>query len=160
MSTWDNFDGLKVKFGLDRAEENPKGRNTVQATNHMTVSVDLVNGNHALTDVSEWDAYVPAGSAITKATLVVTEAIAGAGTETVTIGLAQPDQTVIDADGIDAAIAFGALGSGAVVNCDGALVGGTSTIGSNRGVVYVTPSAATLTAGKADLVIEYVGVGA
>jgi len=157
MSTWDNFDGLKVKFGLDRAEENPKGRNAVQATNHMTVSVDLVNGNHALTDVSEWDAYIPAGAYITKATLVMTEAAAG-GTS-INIGLAQPDQTVIDADGIDSGILTAAMAADTAVDCDGALVSTQATIGSNRGVVYITPTG-TFTAGKADLVIEYVGVGA
>ena len=155
---WDNFDGLKVKFGEERSDKNPKGANAVQASHHMTVSIDFVNGNHALTDISSWDAYIPAGSYITKASLVVTEAIAGAGTETVTIGLAQPDQSIIDADGIDAAIAFAALAVNKAVACNGALVGLAVTIGANDAVVYVTPSAGTLTAGKADLVIEYISV--
>lgn len=158
MGTWDNMDGLKVKFGLDRAAKNPKGANAVQATHHMTVDIDFVNGKHSLSDVSKWDAQIPAGSYITRATLTVTEAIAGAGTETVDIGLAEPDQTVIDSDGIDSAIAFSALGANKAVDCDGALVGGTATIGANAGVVYVTPSANTLTAGKAVLTIEYVTV--
>lgn len=158
MSTWDNFDGLKVKFGLDRADENPKGRNAVQATNHMTVSIDLVGDSKlGLTDVSEWDGYIPAGSYITKATLVMTEAAAG-GTS-VSIGLAQPDQTVIDADGIDSGILTAEMAADMAVDCDGALVSTQATIGSERGVVYITRTG-TFTAGKADLVIEYVGVGA
>jgi len=155
MSTWDNFDGLKVKFGLDRAEENPKGKNAVQATKHMTVSIDLVDGNHGLTDVSEWDAAIPAGAYITKASLVVTEAAAG-GTS-FNIGLAETDQTVIDADGIDAGILLAEVAADKAVDCDGALVGGTDTIGSAAGVVYITRTG-TFTAGKADLVIEYVEV--
>ena len=152
---WNNLDGLKVKFGRERSEGNPKGRNTVQATNHMTVAIDLVDGKHALTDVSEWDAFIPAGAYITKASLVVKEAAVG-GTS-VTVGLAQPDQTIIDADGIDAGVTTANLAANRAVNCDGALVGGVSTIGAERGVVYVTTSG-TYTAGKMDLVIEYVGV--
>lgn len=155
MGTWDNFDGLKVKYGTDRAERNPKGANAAQATKHMTVSIDIVNGNHALTDVSEWDAAIPAGSYIKSADLVVTEAFAG-GTS-VTIGLAQTDQTIIDADGIDAAVLTAALAANKAVACDGALVGGTDGVGSAAAVVYVT-AAGTYTAGKADLVIEYVEV--
>jgi len=152
---WDNFDGLKVKFGEERSDKNPKGANAVQATHHMTVSVDIVNGNHALTDVSEWDAYIPASSYITKATLVVTEAFVG-GTN-VTIGLAETDQSIIDADGIDATILTAALVADKAVLCDGALVGGTAGIGAASAVVYVT-STGTYTAGKADLVIEYISV--
>lgn len=152
---WDNFDGLKVKFGDERADRNPKGANAVQATHHMTVSVDIVDGNHALTDVSSWDAYIPGGSYITKASLVVTEAFVG-GTN-ITIGLAETDQSIIDADGIDAAIITSALVAGKAVACNGALVALAVTIGADDAVVYVT-SSGTYTAGKADLVIEYISV--
>ena len=154
MSTWSNFDGLKVKFGLDRAENNPKGANAVQATKHARLDIDVVNGNHALADVSEWDNAIPAGSYITKATLVVTEAFVG-GTS-LTIGLATVAGVAIDADGIDAAIATAALAADMAVDCDGQLVATQDTIGGAAGVLY-TSVVGTYTAGKAKLLVEFIG---
>lgn len=155
MSTWDNFDGLKVKFGLERAEINPKGMNAVQAAQHMTVSIDLTDDNLQSASVSEWDGFIPAGSYITKASLIVKTAAAG-GTS-IDIGLAEQDGSVIDADGIDVGVLTAAMAANKAVDCDGALVGGVDTIGAANAVVYITKTG-TFTAGELDLVIEYVPV--
>ena len=76
------------------------------------------------------DAYIPAGSYITKATLVVTTAWTSGGSGTLGIGLQNSAGSAIDADGIDAAIAKTALAVNTAVACDGALVGGTATVGA------------------------------
>lgn len=93
---------------------------------------------------------IPANSLIRSAVLKVGTAWAG-GTN-VNLGLAQTDGTVIDADGIDAAIATAALTANAIIDCDGALVG--ASVGANDAVLEVTVSG-TYTAGTAVLEVEY-----
>lgn len=94
---------------------------------------------------------IPAGSILLRASLNVREAFVGGGTGTMDIGLSQPDGTVIDADGIDAAVAEAALGTGDTVIADGALIG---TAISVPGQVTVALTG-TFTAGEADLVVVY-----
>ena len=98
---------------------------------------------------------IPAGSVIVDSTLRVGTAWAG-GTS-IDIGLAQRDGTVIDADGLDAAILTAALTADAVIVGDGALVG--ATIGGNDAVVEVSATG-SYTAGTAKLVVRYLPVGA
>ena len=96
---------------------------------------------------------IPANSRIIAATLRVHTAFAG-GTS-YDIGLYQPDGTVIDADGIDAAVALAAIDAvGESVVCDGALVDNTAGIGTADGQVVVAATG-TFTAGKATLEVEY-----
>lgn len=96
---------------------------------------------------------IPANARITSATLRVITAFAG-GTS-YNIGLFEEDGTVIDADGIDAAIALTAIDAiGETVDCDGALVGNTAGIGTAAGSVRIAATG-TFTAGKASLIVEY-----
>lgn len=96
---------------------------------------------------------IPARARIVTATLRVHTAFTG-GTS-YNIGLKEADGTVIDVDGIDAAIALTAIDAiGDVVNCDGALVGLLVGIGAAAGVVEVAATG-TFTAGKATLEVEY-----
>lgn len=96
---------------------------------------------------------IPANARITSATLRVITAFAG-GTS-YNIGLYEEDATVIDADGIDAAIALTAIDAiGETVDCDGALVGNTAGIGTAAGSVRIAATG-TFTAGKATLQVEY-----
>lgn len=96
---------------------------------------------------------IPANSRIKEATLTVITAFAG-GTS-YNIGLNQPDGTVIDADGIDAAVASAAIDAvGETVACDGALVANTAGIGAADGQVVVAATG-TFTAGKARLRVVY-----
>lgn len=96
---------------------------------------------------------IPANSRIKRATLRVLTAFAG-GTS-YNIGLNQPDGTVIDADGIDAAVALAVIDTlGETVLCDGALVDALVGIGAADGQVVVAATG-TFTAGKAVLDVEY-----
>ncbi len=96
---------------------------------------------------------LPANARISRATLRIITAFAG-GTS-YNLGLYEEDGTVIDADGIDAAVALTAIDAiGDVVLCDGALVGTLVGIGVERGQLVVAATG-TFTAGKAQLEIEY-----
>ena len=96
---------------------------------------------------------IPANARISRATLRIITAFAG-GTS-YNFGLSESDGTVIDADGIDAAVALTAIDAiGDVVLCDGALVGSLVGIGSEAGQLLVAATG-TFTAGKAQLEIEY-----
>lgn len=92
---------------------------------------------------------IPANATIVSSTWITGTAWAG-GTS-LNVGLYQGDGTVIDADGLDAAI--GPTTAGAVINGDGALVG--KTIGANAGELTVAATG-TYTAGTAKLIVEYV----
>ncbi len=96
---------------------------------------------------------IPANARISRATLRVITGFAG-GTS-YNFGLSESDGSVIDADGIDAAVATAAINvAGDVVLCDGALVGSLVGIGSAAGQLLVAATG-TFTAGKAQLEIEY-----
>jgi len=103
------------------------------------------------------DAFIPAGAYITKASLIVTTAFAGA-TAALNIGLQTAAGVAIDADGIDAAIAVTAIDAiGDVVACNGAAVAGVVTVGTAPAYVSLDYDTAAFTAGAAKLVIEYIG---
>ena len=102
------------------------------------------------------DAFIPAGSYITGASLIVTTAFTSGGSATLTVGTYQQDGTAVDADGIDATIALAALAANKAVACDGAAVGGTATVGANDVYVEAIYGTAAFTAGEAKLVIEYI----
>lgn len=101
-------------------------------------------------DGNDMLAYIPANSFIEAAYLKVD--VAWAGGTSIDIGLAQKDGTVIDADGIDAAVATAALTANAVIDCDGALVG--ASVGTADAVLEVGATG-TYTAGEATLVVRY-----
>lgn len=92
---------------------------------------------------------IPAGAVVVRAYLRVHEAFVG-GTDLVT-GLYEPDGTVVDADGLHAAILTAALTDGSYHEGAGALVG-TALAVEGQLVVATT---GTYTAGKATLVVEY-----
>lgn len=156
--SWTNADGLKVKFGLELSDGYNHGL-TSATPKIITMDLDPVNKALPLAaDVDQAHPSIPAGAYITKASLVVTEAFTSAGVTTLDIGLCQVDGTVIDLDGIDAVIAKAALAADLAVACNGALVGGTATVGATDAYLYFTTSIGPYTAGKARLVIEYVEV--
>lgn len=159
MSTdWTNSDGLEVRFTGPEAGPTGAGLSTLGAVKNLVVDFDFATAITAAADAHE--AFIPAGSYILSATLIVTTAATSGGTATLTIGLAQKDGTVIDADGIDATIALADLAAAKVVKCDGALAGGVASIGANNAYVYTTPTTAgnAFTAGRGRLVIEYIEV--
>jgi hypothetical protein len=99
---------------------------------------------------------LPAGIYITEAHTRVLTAMAGTS-GTLTIGLEEPDGTVIDVDGIDAAVAQAALVANAVIKADGALVGGAVQVAEPSQLLVTTGG--TVTAGRFEVSISYV-VGA
>lgn len=148
--SYTNADGLYIITHEDQGALNTKGGANHFSRNELIVDFDLTDLS---VTPSPLDAFIPAGSFITAAYIVVTEAAAG-GTS-VNFGLYQQDGTVIDADGIDAAVATAALGATSAVVCDGALVGGTAQVGSND-AYFGAAATGTYTAGKGKLVIEFI----
>ena len=87
------------------------------------------------------------------ATIVSSKWITGtawAGGTSLNVGLYQGNGTVIDADGLDAAIT--PTTAGAVIDGNGALVG--ASIGANAGELTVAATG-TYTAGTATVIVEY-----
>lgn len=160
MADWTNSDGLEVRFNGPEAGDTGAGVATLGSVKNIVLDFDFATAITAAADSHE--AFIPAGSYIVGAYLIVTTAATSAGTATLSIGLAQKDGTVIGggAGTIDSAIALGALAAAKVVRCDGTLAGGTASIGSANGYVYTTPTTGgdAFTAGRGKLVIEYIEV--
>lgn len=155
--SWTNADGLTVLMHGEQGQVKDNGSTTESMT--QTLIVDIDDGSTipatAATPAAN-DAYIPAGSYIKNAYLIVETAFAGA-TAVLNIGTYQKDGTTIDADGIDAAIAVTAIdAANDVVVCDGAQVGGVVTVGANDAYVKVDYDTAAFTAGKAKLYVEYI----
>lgn len=160
---WTNFDGLDIDFGTDRAAANKTGTSAESVVKTLIVDVDWTDITAVasfITRQDNRDAFIPAGAYIKSATLSVSEGFTSGGAATLGIGLCTSAQGVIDADGIDAAIAVTALNAvGDQVLCDGALVGGVVFVGTADSYVYFTTGTAAWTAGAARLVIEYIADG-
>ena len=167
--SWQNDDGVYIRYGLERAAVKDSGVTTKEVLRYLVVDLSVVKGlptftadlnnNGTNNGFAGDDAYIPAGSYITKATIVVTTAFATSDSATLDIGLAQLAGTVIDVDGIDDAIAVGALNAAnKVVLCNGALAGQALGVGANDAYVYTTQNTGTFSAGAAKLVIEYITV--
>lgn len=97
---------------------------------------------------------IPAGARIVAATLKVHVAFTATTAVNMNFGLYQPDGTVIDLDGIDAAVLLTALDAGDFVDCDGALVGATSGL-ANAGQLVVAANVDDLLTGEMTITIEY-----
>jgi len=151
--SYTNADGLLVLTNGAAGVPADNGLTAVVAKKNLIVSIDLTKGDQALNTAN--DAFIPAGSYITAASLVVKTAAAG-GTN-VTIGLITAAGADIDADGIDATVATADLAANKAVACDGALVGGTATVGAANGYVDIDVTG-TFTAGELLLLIEYIEV--
>ncbi len=161
--TWTNDDGLQVPFGQDQARETQSimGKATTPVMEYMVVDInwdDLptftadLNNDGTLNGFSDSDAYIPAGSYITRATLIVTTLFAG-GTD-YDLGFYEQDGSVIDAVEIDEAVALTVLdGANDVHICNGAIVGGI--LSTTEDSYLVVAETGTFTAGAMKLVIEY-----
>ena len=151
--SYTNADGLLVLTNGAAGTPAENGVTAVGAKKNLLVNIDLTKGDQALNTGT--DASIPAGSYITSASLVVKTAAAG-GTN-VTIGLINAAGADIDADGIDATVGTAELAPNKAVACNGALVGGTATIGAADGYIDIDVTG-TFTAGELLLVIEYIEV--
>jgi hypothetical protein len=151
MATWDNADGLLVRFGVTRAEVAIDGSTLAD---EKTLVVQITGATTIdLADINEDRPHLPTGAIITDAFLVADTAWTGTGT--LTIGLGDSAGVAIDIDGIDAAIDVDAVLAAQydVVACDGVLVDKTEAIGE-RAWVYTTESGTV--AGVATLHLKYI----
>ncbi len=151
-----NADGLEI---LTAGEQGTAAKRGTSLSSQKKALVMTITGTEVPSSVAtpqDHDAFIPAGSYITGAHLIVTAAFTSGGSATLTIGTYQQDGTVVDADGIDATIALAALAANKAVACDGAAVGGADTVGANDVYVEAIYGTAAMTAGEAKLVIEYI----
>jgi len=149
-SSWANSsDTVRNHYGARTVEERFGGQVTTSGKDKQ-MSWTFSYDDLPATSTGALDALIPADAFIKSAHLHVITAFAG-GTS-YNIGLYQADGTVIDADGIDAAVATAALTEDAWIVNDGALVG--ASIGAAAGKLVVAATG-TFTAGKAELVVEY-----
>lgn len=147
---------VRVHYGPREVEDkSPSTPSTMGNVKELLVPINFDN----LPTSDATDATVlaiPAGAVLKSAALIVKESfVSTSGTTTINIGLSTVAGVVVDADGIDAAVAVDGLDAGGVVLCDGDDIG---TIPSLTDAVQVTvvPSTADLTAGEAVLHIEYI----
>ena len=179
-NTWQNDDGLEVRFGGDHSDESsrlaPRALNTMGAIKEIVLDYDL----ELLSDTGEFsnaigyttdldndgardgfhpgNASIPAGAYVIAAYHYVTEAAAG-GTSIV-IGGYQEDGTVVDADGfftsqLTAALTDGALFGGDADNANtGADVGVQAS--ATLDVYPAVDCTGTFTAGKGRVIIRYI----
>lgn len=164
---WYNNDGLTVRFGGVKTLTQPG--ETATLSDIKTLRADFTHNklpdytddrnNDGTKDafIPGWGSFIPSGSRILSATLVVNEAFTSAGATTLDIGTYKEDGTVIDADGLFAAVAKTSIdavgesvaGAGAQVNANGAVVTFDSYI-------KATVTTGPYTDGAATLVIEYI----
>lgn len=157
--SWTNADGLTVLMHEEQGTVKDQGNAVNGAKSTLVVDIpDATLIPSSVATPAANDPFIPAGSYITDAYLVVETAFTSGGAATLTIGTYESDATAIDADGIDATVAVAALAANKAVACDGAQVGGTATVGANDAYVQLIYGTAAYTAGAAKLVIEYVTV--
>lgn len=97
---------------------------------------------------------VPDNARVLGFTIKVIETFTATSATTVNFGLYEPDGTVIDADGLAAAVGIAGLTQGAILDGAGALVGANTTLGV-FGQVVVAPNVDDLLTGEATIVLEY-----
>lgn len=161
-ATWDNKDGLVVGFGTRTPVYSGSYSVASDRRDGISTLVYRFRGEDLADDVStSGDALIhapviPNGSIIKSATLYVTEAFAGA-TAVLDIGVYSGlDESTVDDDGIDAAVAVTSIDAiGDTITCDGADVG---TVVATTGGVKIAASydTAAFTAGEAILTVEFV----
>jgi len=160
--SWTNSDGLTVLMHEEQGEVETTGKSAVGVRKALIVELEDATtlGTSYSTAAGPTEAFVPANALVVSAHFITTTGFTSAGSGTLSIGFYESDGSVIDADGVDAAVAKTAIDTiGESVVCDGALVDGTHTISTTLdayvGFIYAT---AAFTAGAGKLVIEYIEV--
>lgn len=155
--SYTNADGLRVLTNADQGAVKTQGTAVTGMTQVLVVDLTFtaIGSSFGSSNIDLNNPYIPAGSLIKRADLVMTTAATGASS-TLTIGTYNAAGTAIDADGIDATIALTAIDAdGDTVRCDGAhlTTGGYISANAYIGAIYGT---AVFTAGVGKLYIEYV----
>ena len=151
-----NADGLEVLTAGEQGTAAKRGTSLSSQKKALVMNITGTEVPSSVATPQDHDAFIPAGSYITSASLIVTTAFTSGGSATLTIGTYTQAGAAVDADGIDAAIALAAIGADKAVACDAAAVGGTATVGGADVYVEAIYGTAAFTAGEAKLVIEYI----
>lgn len=158
MSTWDNADGLRVKFGTSEADATPKaGFMNTGGNQYNELVIDFLYSDLSTTSVTVIGAGcpIPNGARIISATLYVDTAFDSAA-EGASLDLGFIDQdltTELDYDGLDDGILEADIdAAGDVIECDGVLI---DTDLTNAGIVVAKAQGEAFTAGRGILTIQY-----
>ena len=152
-----NADGLEILTAGEQGTAAKRGTSLSSQKKALVLNITGTELPSAAATPQDHDAFIPAGSYITSASLIVSTAFTSGGSATLTIGAYEQDGSVVDADGIDATIALSAINAVTkAVACDGALVGGTANVGAADVYIEAYYGTAAMTAGEAKLVIEYI----
>ncbi len=154
--SYTNADGLRVLTNADQGAVKTQGTSVTSGT--QVICVDLtftsIGSSFGAAQIDLNNPYIPAGSLILRADLVMTSAATGASS-TLTLGTYNAAGTAIVAAGIDSAIALTAIDAiGETVRCDGTHLTTAGYIAENAyiGAIYGT---AVFTAGVGKLYVEY-----
>ncbi len=159
---WENADGLAVGFGTRTVTQNSGSKTgTPGAVEEVVLNISdatlLSDTVSSTDDAIVQGVVIPADSLLLSAELFVTTAFTSGGSAVLDIGVYQTDGTIVDDDGVDAAIAVASLVDNFVVSpCDGALVG---TVLANDSKIAASYDTAAFTAGAAKLVVRYIPKG-
>lgn len=154
--SYTNTDGLRVLTNDDQGAVKTQGMAGTSATQVLVVDLTFtsIGSSFGAGNIDLNNPYIPAGSVILRADLVMTAAATGASS-TLTIGTYNAAGTAIVAAGIDSAIALTAIdGIGETVRCDGTHMTTAGYIAENAyiGAIYGT---AVFTGGVGKLYVEY-----
>lgn len=151
MSSWENGDGLHIKFGPEQGDSVNTGTYTGAQGEFVTeVDVNLADLDGDAVNIVSYNPKVKEGALLKSATLVVSTAATG-GTS-IDMGLYNAEGTsAIDADGFIDGVLTAAMTVGATIAGTGALI---NTKMSAPGVFSVT-TVGTFTAGRVKLKLVF-----
>lgn len=156
--SYTNADGLRVLTNDDQGVvkvQGTSGSSTSQVL-VMDITFTALGTTFTSANIDLNNPFIPAGSLIKRADLVMTTAATSGGSATLTIGTYNAAGSAIVAAGIDSAVALTAIDAiGETVRCDGTHTTTAGYIAENAyiGAIYGT---AAFTAGVGKLYIEYV----
>lgn len=156
--SYTNADGLRVLTNADQGAVKTQGIAGSDPAQVLVVDITFtgIGSSFGSANIDLNNPYIPAGSIITRAGLVMTTAATSGGAATLDIGTYNSAGTAIVATGIDAAIALTAIDAvGETVRCDGSHTTTAGYVAENAyiGLKYNT---AAYTAGVGKLYVEYV----
>lgn len=156
--SYTNTDGLRVLTNADQGAVKTQGTAGNDPVQVLVVDITFtsIGATFGAPNIDLNNPYIPAGSFIKRADLVMTTAATSGGAPTLDIGTYNSAGTAIVATGIDAAIALTAIDAvGETVRCDGSHTTTAGYVASDAyiGLKYNT---AAYTAGVGKLYVEYV----
>jgi len=155
MGTWNNNDGLYIRFGTDEGKTGRSGEfgSPLFGTRVEEAIINLTDLNTSTNTVLDDNVRVPKNHRIEKVEIYVDVAATSGGSATLDIGLIKPDRTTEeDYDGIVAALALASLNAkGKVVRIDLGSAGAGALLSTE-----LAPAGTLLTA-KADTAVFTAG---